>query len=89
MQGEIIDRQAKGDALKQFAQMENVDLRQSIAIGDGANDLYMIELAGLGIAFNAKPAVQAAADAAITNPHLDSVLYLLGISRSEVEALTN
>ena len=89
LQGEIIDRQAKGDALKQFAQIENVDLRQSIAIGDGANDLYMIELAGLGIAFNAKPAVRAAADAAITNPHLDSVLYLLGISRSEVEALTN
>ena len=89
LQGDIIDRQAKGEALKEFAQMENVDLRQSIAIGDGANDLYMIELAGLGIAFNAKPAVRAAADAAITNPYLDSVLYLLGISRSEVEALTN
>ena len=56
-----------------------------MAIGDGANDLDMIELAGLGIAFNAKPAVRAAADSALSAPYLDSVLYVLGITREDVE----
>ena len=58
----------------------------AIAIGDGANDLDMIAAAGLGIAFNAKPAVRAAADSSLTAPYLDSVLYLLGITREDVEA---
>lgn len=83
--GEIIDRAAKASALRDFAAIEGVTLEQTIAIGDGANDLDMIAAAGLGIAFNAKPAVKAAADSSLTAPYLDSVLYLLGITREEVE----
>ena len=83
--GPVIDRAAKATALRDFAQIEHVELEQTVAIGDGANDLDMIELAGLGIAFNAKPAVRAAADSALSAPYLDSVLYLLGITREDVE----
>jgi phosphoserine phosphatase len=83
--GPIIDRAAKATALKEFAAIEGVRLEQTIAIGDGANDLDMISIAGLGIAFNAKPAVKAAADSSVSAPYLDSVLYLLGITREEVE----
>ena len=60
-------------------------MSQTVAIGDGANDLDMIAAAGLGIAFNAKPAVKAAADSSLSNPNLDSVLYLLGILRDDSE----
>jgi phosphoserine phosphatase len=83
--GPVIDRAAKAQALRDFAAIEKVELAQTVAIGDGANDLDMIALAGLGIAFNAKPAVRAAADSALSAPYLDSVLYLLGISREDVE----
>jgi phosphoserine phosphatase len=83
--GPIIDRAAKATALREFAEIEGVRLEQTIAIGDGANDLDMISIAGLGIAFNAKPAVKAAADSSVSAPYLDSVLYLLGITREEVE----
>ena len=83
--GKIIDRAAKAEALRDFAKAEGVELEQTIAIGDGANDLDMIAAAGLGIAFNAKPAVKAAADSTVSAPYLDSVLYLLGITREEVE----
>ncbi len=83
--GPIIDRAAKAQALRDFAQLENINIEQTIAIGDGANDLDMIAAAGLGIAFNAKPAVKAAADSSVSAPYLDSVLYLLGIAREEVE----
>ena len=83
--GAVIDRAAKATALRDFAEIEGVTLEQTIAIGDGANDLDMIAAAGLGIAFNAKPAVKAAADSSLTAPYLDSVLYLLGITREEVE----
>ena len=83
--GPIIDRAAKATALRDFAEIEGVDLEQTIAIGDGANDLDMIAIAGLGIAFNAKPAVKAAADSSVSAPYLDSVLYLLGITREEIE----
>jgi phosphoserine phosphatase len=83
--GAIIDKSAKADALREFAAAENVSLAQTIAIGDGANDLGMLEIAGLGIAFNAKPAVRAAAKSSINSPYLDSVLYLMGITRSEIE----
>ncbi len=83
--GSVIDRAAKATALRDFAELEGVTLEQTIAIGDGANDLDMIAAAGLGIAFNAKPAVKAAADSSLTAPYLDSVLYLLGITREEVE----
>ena len=83
--GEVIDRAAKATALREFAALEGVTIEQTIAIGDGANDLDMIAAAGLGIAFNAKPAVRAAADSSLSAPYLDSVLYLLGITREEVE----
>ena len=83
--GPIIDRAGKAQALRDFAQEHSIALEQTIAIGDGANDLDMISVAGLGIAFNAKPAVKAAADSSLSAPYLDSVLYLLGITREEVE----
>ena len=85
VQGTIVDRAGKAEALREFATLEGVSLEQTIAIGDGANDLDMISIAGLGIAFNAKPAVKAAADSSVSAPYLDSVLYLLGITREEVE----
>ena len=81
----IIDRAAKATALRDFAEIEGVQLEQTVAIGDGANDLDMISIAGLGIAFNAKPAVKAAAASSVSAPYLDSVLYLLGISREDIE----
>jgi phosphoserine phosphatase len=83
--GPIIDRAGKAQALRDFAALEKIEIEQTVAIGDGANDLDMISLAGLGIAFNAKPAVRAAADSALSAPYLDSVLYLLGISREDIE----
>jgi phosphoserine phosphatase len=84
-QGPIVDRAAKALALREFAELSGVGMEQTIAIGDGANDLDMITAAGLGIAFNAKPAVRAAADSALNQPYLDSVLYLMGIAREDVE----
>ncbi|HLF41288.1 MAG TPA: HAD hydrolase family protein, partial [Acidimicrobiia bacterium] len=63
-----------------------VPLAQTVAIGDGANDLDMIARAGLGVAFNAKPLVRQAADTSLSVPYLDAILFLLGISREEVEA---
>jgi phosphoserine phosphatase len=83
--GPVVDRPGKAAALRRFAAQAGVPLAQTVAIGDGANDLDMIAAAGLGIAFNAKPVVQAAADTAVSVPYLDSVLYLLGISREDVE----
>lgn len=83
--GPIIDRRAKADALRDFAEISGVEMDQTIAIGDGANDLDMITAAGLGIAFNAKPALRAAADSTVNQPYLDSVLYLMGIAREDVE----
>jgi phosphoserine phosphatase len=85
LMGPIIDRAGKAQALREFAAERSIALEQTIAIGDGANDLDMIAIAGLGIAFNAKPAVVAAADSSVSAPYLDSVLYLLGITREEVE----
>lgn len=87
--GPIIDRASKADALREFAAAESVSMEQTIAIGDGANDLDMIAAAGLGIAFNAKPAVKAAADSSVSQPYLDSVLYLLGIAREDIEQELN
>ncbi len=84
IEGKIIDRAGKAQALRDFAAAENLPLSQTIAVGDGANDIDMIEIAGLGIAFNAKQAVKKAANSSVNNPYLDSVLYLMGISRSEV-----
>jgi phosphoserine phosphatase len=84
--GEVVDRAAKARALRRFAADLGMQLEQTVAIGDGANDLDMIEAAGLGIAFNAKPVVREAADTALSVPYLDAVLFLLGIPREEVDA---
>ncbi len=84
--GPIVDRAGKAAALRQFAEETGIPLRRTVAIGDGANDLDMLAAAGLGIAFNAKPIVRAEADTSLTVPYLDSVLYLLGFSREDVEA---
>lgn len=84
--GQVVDRAGKERALRHFAAAAGVPLSQTVAVGDGANDLDMISAAGLGIAFNAKPAVRDAADTSLSVPHLDAILYLLGISRDDVEA---
>jgi phosphoserine phosphatase len=84
--GDVVDRAGKAEALKRFAAEAGVSQAATIAIGDGANDLDMLSAAGLGIAFNAKPVVQQAADTSVNVPYLDAIIYLLGISREEVEA---
>ncbi len=83
--GPIIDRAGKAEALRRFATDFGVPLSQTVAVGDGANDIDMLEAAGLGIAFNAKAALRAAADASVNLPFLDSVLFVLGISRDEID----
>jgi phosphoserine phosphatase len=83
--GPVVDRAGKADALERFAREAGVPVSQTVAIGDGANDLDMLARAGLGIAYNAKPVVRVAADAALNVPYLDAILFLLGISRDEVE----
>ena len=83
--GAVVDRAGKAQALREFAEREGLPLSRTVAIGDGANDLDMLDLAGLGVAFNAKPIVQEQAQTAVNVPYLDSVLYLLGISRDEIE----
>ncbi len=84
--GDIVDRAGKAEALRRFAAECGVSVNATIAIGDGANDVDMLNAAGLGIAFNAKPVVQKAANAAVNVPYMDAVLYLLGISREEIVA---
>jgi phosphoserine phosphatase len=83
--GVIVDRQGKQAALEEFAEKYEIPMRRTIAIGDGANDVAMLEAAGLGVSFNGKAAARAAADAALSVPYLDSVLYLLGITREDIE----
>jgi phosphoserine phosphatase len=83
--GPVVDRAAKARALERFAHEVGVPLEQTVAVGDGANDIDMISVAGLGIAFNAKPVVREHADAALSVPYLDAVLYFLGISREEID----
>jgi phosphoserine phosphatase len=85
LESHIIDRDGKADALVRFAEAAGVPLAQTIAVGDGANDLAMLAVAGLGIAFNAKAVVRQAADTALSVPYLDAILFLLGIPRHEVE----
>src|SRR5581483_6949494 len=87
--GPIIDRAGKAEALRRFAGEAGVPLSQTVAVGDGANDLDMIAAAGLGVAFNAKQVVRDAADASVTVPYLDAVLYLLGVSRDEADAASS
>ncbi|MCF2655416.1 phosphoserine phosphatase SerB [Prevotella loescheii] len=80
--GDIVDGKRKAELLKLIAQVEKVDLAQTIAVGDGANDLPMLSIAGLGIAFHAKPRVVANAKQAINTIGLDGVLYFLGFKDS-------
>jgi len=84
--GPVVDRAGKADALRRFAAAAGVPLSQTVAVGDGANDLDMIAAAGLGVAFNAKPVVRDAADTSVSVPYLDAILYLLGISSDDVAA---
>ncbi len=83
--GEIVDGKRKAELLRLIAQVENVDLRQTVAVGDGANDLPMISIAGLGIAFHAKPKVKATAEQSISTIGLDGILYFLGYKDSYLE----
>jgi len=83
--GDVVDRQGKASALREFAEVAGLPLARTVAIGDGANDLDMLGTAGLGIAFNAKPVVREQADTAVNVPYLDAVLHLLGITREEIE----
>ena len=82
--GPILDRAGKARELRRIAEFERVPLEQTVAIGDGANDLDMIAAAGLGVAFNAKPVVRAAADTSVNVPRLDAILFLLGIPADEI-----
>ena len=84
--GDVVDRQGKARALQRFAASFEIPLSQTVAVGDGANDIDMLATAGLGIAFNAKPVVAALADTTLNQPFLDPVLFILGITRAEVEA---
>ena len=84
--GQVVDRAEKARALRRFADAAGLPLSRTVAVGDGANDLDMLAVAGLGIAFNAKPVVRAEAHASVSVPYLDAVLYLLGISRDEIDA---
>lgn len=86
VEGPLVDRAGKAAALRRFAALAGVPLSQTVAVGDGANDLDMLATAGLGIAFNAKPVVRDAADTSLSVPYLDAILFLLGISREEIEA---
>jgi phosphoserine phosphatase len=82
--GTVVDRAAKATALRDFARAEGLPLERTVAVGDGANDLDMLGAAGLGVAFNAKPLVAEQADASLTGPYLDSVLFLLGLDADEI-----
>lgn len=77
--GDVIDRAAKEKYLRQWSAAEGIELGHTIAVGDGANDLDMLGAAGIGVAFNAKPAVRAVADAAINMPYLDAVRHIAGV----------
>ncbi len=87
LEGEIIDAAAKEKILVSLAERDNFSLKQVVAVGDGANDILMLAKAGLGIAFNAKPIVQKAAQASINVTNLELILYFLGISGKELNEL--
>ncbi len=84
--GDVVDRPGKAKALRDFAQQVGVPMEQTVAVGDGANDIDMLAAAGLGVAFNAKPALREVADASLSHPYLDTVLFVLGVTRGEIEA---
>jgi phosphoserine phosphatase len=83
--GDVVDRSGKAEALRRYADEYDIPLEQCVAVGDGANDIDMLGTAGLGVAFNAKPALREVADTALSHPYLDVVLFVLGVTRHEVE----
>ncbi len=83
--GDVVDGRRKAELLKLLCQVENISLAQSVAVGDGANDLPMLSLAGLGIAYHAKPKVKANARQSISSIGLDGVLYFLGLKDSHID----
>ncbi len=83
--GPVVDRARKAAILKEIAAAEGIPLEQVVAVGDGANDVEMLAIAGLGVAFNAKPAVRDVADTSVSVPYLDAILFLLGIRRADVD----
>lgn len=87
IEGDVIDAKAKEELLVGMAQREGIALEQVVAVGDGANDIYMLARAGLGIAFNAKPIVQKHARASLTTSNLELILYFLGITGADIEEL--
>ncbi|KDN23100.1 phosphoserine phosphatase SerB [Amycolatopsis rifamycinica] len=84
--GDVVDRAGKAKVLRRFAAEYDIPLEQCVAVGDGANDIDMLSAAGMGVAFNAKPALREVADTALSHPYLDAVLFVLGLTRGEVEA---
>ena len=84
--GKVVDRAGKAEALRRFADDAGIPVKNTVAIGDGANDLDMLAASGLGIAFNAKPLVRDQARTSVNVPYLDAIVYLLGITREEIEA---
>lgn len=86
--GPIVDRGAKGSLLVELAEKEGISLEQVVAVGDGANDLDMLTAAGLGVAFCAKSVVREVADTTVSTPHLEAVLFLLGVRGEEIHAST-
>lgn len=84
--GDIVDRKGKETLLRKIAAEEEIPLDQTVAVGDGANDLDMLNTAGFGIAFNAKPIVQDAVETALNVPFLDAILFVLGVRREDIQA---
>lgn len=84
--GPVVDRAGKAEALRRFAAEAGIPVKNTVAIGDGANDLDMLAAAGLGVAFNAKPVVRDQARTSVNVPYLDTIVYFMGITREEVEA---
>jgi phosphoserine phosphatase len=84
--GELVDGPRKARFLEEIAAAEGITTSQVVAVGDGANDLHMLAVAGLGIAFNAKPVLRSSADTSVSVPFLDAILFLMGVRREQVEA---
>lgn len=87
LEGPIIDRAGKAQSLVDFAKNSGVDIAHTVAVGDGANDIDMLKTAGIGIAFNAKPILQSVADISLNSTHLDTVLYLIGLSEKDLASI--